>query len=127
MHIVSARGRVTIQYDFSILINIGTQINSLSVARIVLNPSRSLLPSSASTHRRDPHPFVHESSTGAQQSGSVGMCGYNICINDCNNFTNTCTIHLFITYTRLHVSASPGHHQGITDYQRLQIKMGKYE
>jgi hypothetical protein len=34
----------------------------------------------------------------------------------CNNFTNTCTIHLFIMYTRLHVSASPGHHQGVTDY-----------
>jgi hypothetical protein len=46
---------------------------------------------------------------------------------DCNNFTNTCTIHLFITYTRLHVSASPGHHQGVTDYQGLQIKMRKYE
>jgi hypothetical protein len=45
----------------------------------------------------------------------------------CNNFTNTCTIHLFITYTRLHVSASPGHHQGVTDYQRLQFKMRKYE
>jgi hypothetical protein len=36
-------------------------------------------------------------------------------------------IHLFITYSRLHVSASPGHHQGVTDYQRLQIKMRKYE
>jgi hypothetical protein len=35
-------------------------------------------------------------------------------IYDCNNFTNTCTIHLFITYTCLHVSASPGHHQGVT-------------
>jgi hypothetical protein len=48
-------------------------------------------------------------------------------LHDCNNFTNTCTIHLFITYIRLHVSASPGHHQGVTDYQRLQIKMRKYE
>jgi hypothetical protein len=50
-----------------------------------------------------------------------------IFVYDCNNFTNTCTIHLFITYIRLHVSASPGHHQGVTDYQRLQLKMRKYE
>jgi hypothetical protein len=35
--------------------------------------------------------------------------------------------HLFIMYARLHVSASPGHHQGVTDYQRLQIKVRKYE
>jgi hypothetical protein len=45
-------------------------------------------------------------------------CGSNYYLH-CNNFTNTCTIHFFIIYTRLHVSASPGHHQGITDYQRV--------
>jgi hypothetical protein len=50
-----------------------------------------------------------------------------IFVYDCNNFTNTCTIHLFITYIRLHVSTSPGLHQGVTDYQRLPIKMRKYE
>jgi hypothetical protein len=50
-----------------------------------------------------------------------------IFVYDCNNFTNTCTFHLFIMHTCLHVSASPGHHQGVTDYQRVQIKMRKYE
>ena len=61
MHIISTRVRVTIQYDVSILINIGTKTNS----------SRSLLPSAASTHRRYPHPLVDESSTGAQQSALI--------------------------------------------------------
>jgi hypothetical protein len=41
-------------------------------------------------------------------------CERTIVTYDCNNSTNTCTIHLFIMYTRLHVSASPGHHQGVT-------------
>jgi hypothetical protein len=50
-----------------------------------------------------------------------------IFVYDYNNFTNTCTIHLFITYTYLRVSASPVHHQGVTDYQGLQIKMRKYD
>ena len=62
MHIISARVRVTIQYDVSILINIGTKTNSLSGA--CCHPL--LLP----------HPLVDESSTGAQQRGSVWMCGY---------------------------------------------------
>jgi hypothetical protein len=45
----------------------------------------------------------------------------------CSNHTNTCTIYFFIIYTRLHVSTLLGHHQGVIDYQRLQIKMRKYE
>ena len=44
MRIISARVRVTMQYDVSILINIGTRKNSLSGAWLELNPSRSLLP-----------------------------------------------------------------------------------
>jgi hypothetical protein len=49
------------------------------------------------------------------------MCGIPcIFVYDSSNHTNTCTIHFFtIKPTRLHVSASPGRHQGVTRLPKM--------
>jgi hypothetical protein len=53
---------------------------------------------------------------------NLAFYGKQMFITVCNNFSNTCTIHFFIINSRLQVSASLGHHQGVTDTKECRLK-----